>query len=132
MSTGKEVDMTSTAADLFMAPSTHCEGGEDAAILVEVGSGDEGQHLISARVDGSAKKRLCPVSSMSTCVPVFVRIRRSCLSPSFVGEWVSHEETLPGRCPCACVWFVCMLCPAFVSVFRGYTYSCPVINHQTV
>lgn len=62
MSTGKEVDMTSTAADLFMAPSTHCEGGEDAAILVEVGSGDEGQHLVSARVDGSAKKRLCPVS----------------------------------------------------------------------
>lgn len=59
--------MTSTAADLFMAPSTHCEGGEDAAILVEVGSGDEGQHLVSTRVDGSAKKRLCPVGCVCVC-----------------------------------------------------------------
>lgn len=63
MTTGKEVDISKRAAQLFMAPSTHCEGGEDAVILVETNGGDSGQHLVSARVDGSAKKNLCPVSS---------------------------------------------------------------------
>lgn len=67
MTTGKELDISTRAAQLFMAPSTHCEGGEDAVILVETDSDESGQHLVSARVDGSAKKRLCPV-----CVCVFI------------------------------------------------------------
>ena len=61
MTTGTELDISTRAAQLFMAPSTHCEGGEDAVILVETDSDESGQHLVSARVDGSAKKRLCPV-----------------------------------------------------------------------
>lgn len=62
MTTGKETDLSSSVAPLFMAPSTHAVGGEDAVLLVE---GDEsgGQHLVSVRTDGSAKKRLCPVRS---------------------------------------------------------------------
>lgn len=69
MTTGDEVDISTRAAQLFMAPSTHCEGGEDAVILVETDGDESGQHLVSARVDGSAKKRLCPVScSVFVCI----------------------------------------------------------------
>lgn len=64
MTTGNEVDISTAETPLFMAPSTHCVGGEDSVIVVE-GSSDEGQHLVSVRVDGSAKKRLCPVRSLS-------------------------------------------------------------------
>lgn len=60
MKTGKERDISTSEAPLFMAPSTHCQGGEDSAIFVE-GNEEDGQHLVSARVDGSAKKNLCPV-----------------------------------------------------------------------
>lgn len=63
MATGKETDISASAAPLFMAPSTHCEGGKDGVILVE-GDEEEGQHLVSSTVDGSSKKRLCPVSFM--------------------------------------------------------------------
>lgn len=61
MSTGDELDISTRAAQLFMAPSTHCQGGEDAVILVESNGDESRQHLVSARVDGSAKKNLCPV-----------------------------------------------------------------------
>eukprot|EP00752_Nemacystus_decipiens_P007675 g6861.t2 len=66
MTAGTELDISSRAAQLFMAPSTHCEGGEDAVILVETDGDESGQHLVSARVDGSAKKRLCPTRGFST------------------------------------------------------------------
>ncbi|CAN0468884.1 unnamed protein product, partial [Ectocarpus sp. 8 AP-2014] len=66
MTTGDEVDISTRAAQLFMAPSTHCEGGEDAVILVETDGDESGQHLVSARVDGSAKKRICPTRGFST------------------------------------------------------------------
>ncbi|CAM9742109.1 unnamed protein product [Ascophyllum nodosum] len=65
LTTGSEVDISTSAAPLFMAPSAHCVGGEDAVIVVE-GDSEEGQHLVSVRVDGSAKKRLCPTRGFST------------------------------------------------------------------
>lgn len=60
LTSGAEVEISKSPTPLFMAPSTHCVGGEDAVLVVE-GDQSGGQHLVSVKADGSAKKRLCPV-----------------------------------------------------------------------
>lgn len=95
MTTGTELDISTRAAQLFMAPSTHCEGGEDAVILVETEGDESAQHLVSARVDGSAKKRLCPV-----CVPTVCVLRVACNGRETF-RWrrlVVCHETIRSRC----------------------------------